>query len=91
MKIRTYHNPVGVSKFTGLALISPFIIGAVLFIIYPFVCSFISGLTDSSGSVETENFSRLITDNDFKQSVGVTFRYTAVLVPLKLIISQEWM
>ena len=87
MKIRTYHNPVGVSKFTGLALISPFIIGAVLFIIYPFVCSFISGLTDSSGSVETENFSRLITDNDFKQSVGVTFRYTAVLVPPKLIIS----
>lgn len=87
MKIRTYHNPVGVSKFTGLALISPFIIGAVLFIIYPFVCSFISGLTDSSGSVGTENFSRLITDNDFKQSVGVTFRYTAVLVPLKLIIS----
>ena len=28
MKTRTYRNPVGVSKYTGLLLISPFIIGA---------------------------------------------------------------
>lgn len=44
-KMKKYNNPVGVNKFTGLLLISPFIIGSILFIIYPFAGSFVMGLT----------------------------------------------
>ena len=50
MKKRTYRNPVGVSRFTGLLLISPFIAGFLIFTLYPFVSSFILGMTENNGS-----------------------------------------
>lgn len=87
MKSRIYRNPVGVSKFTGLVLILPFIIGAVLFILYPFVCSFVVGLTDNSGSLSFRNYKNILSDRNFRQASMVTLKYTAVLVPLKLIVS----
>ena len=46
MKKRTYRNPVGVGKYTGLLLILPFILGFLLFTLYPFVSSFLLGMTD---------------------------------------------
>ena len=87
MNTRKYLNPVGVSKYTGLALISPFIIGAVLFIIYPFVCSFVVGLTDRGSFVGLDNFRDMLSGRDFPQAAGVTLKYTLILVPLKLIVS----
>ncbi len=87
MKSRIYRNPVGVSKFTGLVLILPFIIGAVLFILYPFVCSFVVGLTDNSGSLSFGNYKNILSDRNFRQASMVTLKYTAVLVPLKLVVS----
>ncbi|WP_303822818.1 carbohydrate ABC transporter permease [Ruminococcus flavefaciens] len=87
MNTRKYLNPVGVSKYTGLLLILPFIIGAVLFIIYPFICSFIVGMTDRSGFVGFDNFRNMFKSRDFLQSAGVTLKYTALLVPLKLTVS----
>ena len=92
MKKRTYSNPVGVGKFTGLLLISPFILGFLLFTLYPFVCSFILGLTDSDGiSVPVfnggENYIRMLTDSGLHKAIGVTFRYTFMLVPLKMLVS----
>lgn len=87
MNTRKYRNPVGVSKYTGLALISPFIIGAVLFIVYPFICSFIVGLTDSGSFVGFENFREMLSSKDFGQAAGVTLKYALILVPLKLIVS----
>ena len=87
MKSRIYRNPVGVSRFTGLLLILPFIIGAVLFIIYPFVCSFIVGLKDGSGSLGFDNYKNILSDRNSRQAAAVTLKYTAVLVPLKLIVS----
>ncbi|MBP5581621.1 MAG: sugar ABC transporter permease, partial [Ruminococcus sp.] len=68
MNTRKYLNPVGVSKYTGLALISPFIIGAVLFIIYPFVCSFAVGLTDRGSFVGLDNFRDMLSGRNFPQA-----------------------
>ncbi|MBP5379716.1 MAG: sugar ABC transporter permease [Ruminococcus sp.] len=87
MNTRKYRNPVGVSKYIGLLLILPFITGAVLFIIYPFVCSFIMGLTDRGSFVGFDNFREIFSGVDFGQAAGVTLKYALILVPLKLIVS----
>lgn len=87
MKTRTYRNPVGVSRYTGLLLISPFIIGALLLIVYPFISSFITGLTDGSSFVGFENYRHILSDENIRSSAAVTLKYAAILVPLKLIVS----
>ena len=89
---KKYNNPVGVKNYIGLLLIMPFVVGFVLFTLYPFVCSFILGLTDCDGINETdfigfENYSHMFSDEDFLKSSAVTFRYALILVPLKLIFS----
>ncbi|MBQ8296375.1 MAG: sugar ABC transporter permease [Ruminococcus sp.] len=84
---RLYNNPVGVSRFTGLLLITPFIIGFVIFTLYPFISSFINGLAAADGSFSLENYTRLFQDSSVRKAAGVTIRYAAVLVPLKLIVS----
>lgn len=92
MKKRSCRNPVGVGKYTGLLLITPFILGFLLFTLYPFVSSFILGLTDCSGIrqpefIGFENYGRMLKSSGFLKAVGVTLKYTAILVPLKLIVS----
>ncbi len=89
---KIYHNSVGVGKYTGLILISPFIIGFVIFILYPFVCSFVTGLTNYDNIhqpefIGFENYRNMFSDRGFRKAVGVTFRYTAFFVPLKIIVS----
>lgn len=89
---KTYHNPVGVSKYTGLLFVIPFIIGFILFTFYPFVSSFLFGMTDYNGITTPEftgldNYISMFSDKDFLQAFSVTLRYTFILVPLKLIIS----
>lgn len=91
-KSNKYSNPVGVGKYTGLLLISPFIAGFLLFTLYPFVSSFILGLTEYEGSSEAEfiglaNYRAMLSDSGFLQAAAVTLKYAAVLVPLKLIVS----
>lgn len=90
--MKKYNNPVGVSRFTGLLLISPFIIGSLLFIIYPFICSFATGLTQYDNIhppkfIGFENYRKMLTDESFLKAVGVTFKYTIIFVPLKIIVS----
>ena len=92
MKTKNYRNPVGTGNLTGLLLISPFIVGFAVFTLYPFVCSFILGMTDydqinSPNFIGAENYVRMLSDSNFLKAVGVTFRYAAILVPLKLIVS----
>lgn len=89
---KIYHNPVGESKYTGLLFVSPFIAGFLLFGVYPLVTSLIFSFTDCSINSEVrfvglENFRTLFTDSDFYKALGVTFKYIAMLVPLKLIVS----
>lgn len=92
MKKRTYSNPVGVSRFAGLLLISPFIAGFLIFTLYPFVSSFILGLTDYNGNAAPEftgfeNYITLIRSGNFRNAVKVTLKYAVILVPAKLIFS----
>lgn len=87
-----YSNPVGVGKYTGLLLISPFIAGFLLFTLYPFVSSFILGLTEYDNIHEAEfiglaNYKAMLSDSGFLQAAAVTLKYAAILVPLKLIVS----
>ena len=90
--MKKYKNPVGVNRYTGLLLISPFVIGSVLFIIYPFFCSFITGLTKYDGIHPPEfvgltNYKNMLQDKHFLKALGVTFKYTVIFVPLKLTVS----
>ena len=91
MKTNTCTNPVGTGKYTGLLLISPFIAGFLLFTAYPFIASFVLGMTETVGGrlhfAGTATFRAMLSDNDFRKAVGVTLRYTLILVPLKLIVS----
>ncbi|MBE6856143.1 MAG: sugar ABC transporter permease [Ruminococcus sp.] len=91
-RLKSYNNPVGVSKYTGLWLIMPFIVGFSLFTLYPFVSSFILGLTDYNMSsapefIGLDNYVSLLTDKKFLKASVVTLKYTAILVPVKLIVS----
>ena len=91
MKTKTSMNPVGTGKYTGLLLIMPFIIGFALFTLYPFCASLILGMTETSGAkirfAGTETFRAMLSDTGFRKAVGVTLRYTLILVPLKLTVS----
>ncbi len=92
MKKRSYRNPVGVGKYTGLMLILPFIIGFAAFTLYPFSASFVLGLTDSDGIhspefVGADNFTDMLAGSEFRGAVWTTLKYTLILVPLKLAVS----
>lgn len=89
---KNYHNPVGVGKYTGLLFILPFILGFLLFTLYPFVSSFALGLTDYNGISPPEfagldNYISMFRDENFRSAFSVTMKYVLILVPLKLIIS----
>lgn len=89
---KKYRNPIGVKSYMGLLLILPFIAGFILFTAYPFISSFLLGLTDYNGIrspefIGGENYSRMLTDKGFLNAAAVTLKYTAILVPLKLIFS----
>lgn len=89
---KIYHNPTGVKKYTGLIFIFPFIAGFLLFTLYPFVSSFLLGMTDYNGISPPEftgfsNYISMFKSEEFRNSFFVTFRYAVILVPLKLVIS----
>lgn len=92
MKKRIYRNPVGVSRYTGLLLILPFIGGFLLFTLYPFICSFVLGLTEYDNIrppefIGVQNYRNMLSDDNLLNAIKVTFGYAAVLVPLKLVFS----
>ncbi len=87
MKHKKYQNPVGTGRFTGLLLISPFIAGFLLFTLYPLVQSFITSLEISPGVYNFDSYRNVISDRSVIKAVTVTLKYTAVLVPLKLLVS----
>lgn len=92
MKKRVYSNPVGVSRYTGLLLILPFIAGFLLFTLYPFVCSFAVGMTEYDNIrparfVGLGNYRTMLRDDNFRKALTVTLKYASILVPLKLAVS----
>lgn len=80
------------NRAEGLAYLSPFIIGLILFTLFPFVASLVLSFTDyqlqdpvsAARFVGVENYAALGDDATFKQSLAITLLYVFVTVPLKL-------
>jgi len=77
------------SRYMGLAYLSPYIIGLLVFTMLPFLGSLYLSFTDYnlinapvwSGLA---NFTDLTTDRTFKRSLNVTLLYVFLTVPIKL-------
>ena len=78
------------NKLLGLAWISPYIIGLIVFTAFPFVSSFFLSFTEydlMSPPVFNgiENYRYMLTEDSlFWKSMGVTFAYVFLTIPLKL-------
>ncbi|MEH0665601.1 sugar ABC transporter permease [Vibrio scophthalmi] len=74
----------------GLAYLSPYIIGLIVFTAFPFVSSFLMSFTDydlmnSPEFVGIENYRYMLTEDDvFWKSMSVTFLYVFLTIPVKL-------
>jgi oligogalacturonide transport system permease protein len=87
---------VGEKKWVPYALLVPWLIGFILFKLYPFISSFVMSLYEKRGRVSTfvglKNF-ELIFDSssylgsEFMNALKVTFMYVFITVPLILIVS----
>ena len=79
--------------YVGLLYIGPFIIGFLIFQLYPFISSIIYSFTDFTmikkpDFVGFSNYINMFTkDRDFWNSVKVTFKYVLMAVPMKLIFA----
>jgi multiple sugar transport system permease protein len=78
----------------GLAFISPWILGAFVFTLLPMGASFVMSLTnfdprypDEVRSIGLANYQRLLTDPLVLQSLAVTARFAAIMLPLTLAVS----
>lgn len=85
---RILHN------WTGFFYISPWLIGFLLFGLYPFVSSLVYSFTDmnllkSPNFVGLSNYTKLFSGSDelFLQSLKVTFIFVLIAVPAKIIFS----
>jgi ABC-type sugar transport system permease subunit len=81
-------------SFWGLAFISPWILGAMIFTLLPMGASFVMSLTnfdprypDAIQSVGLANYQRLLTDPLVLQSLGVTLKFAVLMLPLTLGVS----
>lgn len=77
----------------GYAFITPMLIGLLVFTSIPFLYSLYLAFTDYNGMAKPEwvgwgNFVKMLTDDeDFWHSLGVTFRYCLINVPLKQLVA----
>lgn len=80
-------------KMWFFIFISPWLFGFLVFTVGPMVFSFIMSFTDwdmfsSMKFIGLENYVNLLTDDDvFLKSIGNTFKYTLISVPLNLFLS----
>ncbi|TDO95898.1 carbohydrate ABC transporter permease [Marinomonas balearica] len=73
----------------GLAYISPYIIGLIVFTAFPFISSLIISFTEydlinTPEYVGLDNYEYMLEDDTFYQSMWVTFAYVFLTIPLKL-------
>jgi oligogalacturonide transport system permease protein len=74
----------------GLAYLSPYIIGLLMFTAFPFLSSFVMSFTDydlmtTPTFVGLDNYKTMLFDDPlFWKSMGVTFAYVFLTVPIKL-------
>ncbi|KND20765.1 sugar ABC transporter permease [Pannonibacter phragmitetus] len=80
----------GENRFLGLAYVTPYVFGLLLFTAVPFGASLYLAFTDynlvsSPSWVGMDNFEKLFTrDRTFTRSLNVTLLYVGLTVPLKL-------
>ncbi|TRW94210.1 sugar ABC transporter permease [Paracoccus sp. M683] len=80
----------GDNRFLGMAYVSPYIIGLLVFTAFPFLASLYLSFTDydllsTPKWVGLDNYERLFTrDRTFDKSLSVTLFYVFMTVPLKL-------
>ncbi len=80
----------GENRFLGLAYVTPYVFGLLLFTAVPFGASLYLAFTDynlvsSPNWVGMDNFEKLFTrDRTFTRSLNVTLLYVGLTVPLKL-------
>lgn len=80
------------SRAAGFAYVLPFIFGLAAFTLFPFVASLLLSFSDyqlqdpieTAAFVGLDNYGAMLADRTFRQSLGVTFLYVFVTVPLKL-------
>jgi ABC-type sugar transport systems, permease components len=77
---------------TGLLYITPWLIGLLIFTVYPFISALYLSFTDYSlitapKFVGFANYANMLQDATFWNSLGATFRYVFMTVPLKLIFA----
>lgn len=78
------------NKRLGLAYLSPYIIGLLMFTAFPFLSSFVMSFTDYDlmnppRFVGLDNYHTMLFEDDlFWTSMGVTFAYVFLTVPVKL-------
>lgn len=83
----------GESRYVGLAYVTPYIVGLLIFTAFPFLYSFYLSFTDYSlmnepSWVGTKNYEKLFTrDRTFDKSLKVTLIYVFTTVPLKLVFA----
>jgi oligogalacturonide transport system permease protein len=82
-----------INKYKGLFYISPWIVGFLIFQLYPFIASFVYSFTDYNvlGACRFVGFNNYFElgriDPDFFKSLMVTALYALISVPSKLIFS----
>ena len=81
-------------SFWGYAFVSPWLLGALVFTLLPMGASFVISLTnfdprypDAVQSVGLANYVRLLGDPLVLQSLGVTLKFAAVMIPLTIAVS----
>ena len=77
---------------TGLLFISPWLVGFLVFLVYPLLANFQMGMTDYSGFGEAtwiglKNYQDLLTDPLFWESLYNTLFYTAFAVPIGVVVA----
>src|SRR5690242_21749711 len=76
----------------GLLFIAPWLVGLVVFTLYPILASFYYSFTEydivsSPKFVGLANYQALLTDDPlFYQAIGNTLFYAAVAIPLNLVV-----
>jgi multiple sugar transport system permease protein len=78
--------------FEGMLMATPWVIGFIIFTAGPIIASAYIGLTkwdiiSSPKFIGFDNYERLFTEDElFRQSLGVTFKYTVISAPLHVIV-----
>jgi len=78
--------------FAGLAFTSPWLVGFLVFVLFPTVASLVLAFTSYDlltppRFIGLDNFRAMLADARFLTAVSVTFKYVIISVPLKLFVA----